>query len=59
MTDTTLLTSIFGFAMLLVGLALTAYEFNGISRQRRSRMRLQPLSIERPRGARPAQWRDR
>ncbi len=38
MMDTTLFTSVFGFAMLLVGLALTAYEFSRISRLRQQRI---------------------
>jgi len=59
MTDATLFTSIFGFAMVLAGLALTTYEFSRISRQRRQSTRLQPLRIEPPRGARLAQRRIR
>jgi hypothetical protein len=41
MTDTALFSSVYGFALLLVGLALTAYEFNRIRRQRRQRIRVQ------------------
>jgi hypothetical protein len=38
MMDTTLITGVFGFAMLLVGLALTGYEFSRISRLRPQRI---------------------
>ncbi len=42
MTDTALFSSVYGFALLLVGLALTAYQFNRIRRQRRQRIRVLP-----------------
>ena len=53
MTDTTLLYSLFGFAMLLAGLALAAHESGRLARQRRSRIRLQPQQ------AQATRWRNR
>jgi hypothetical protein len=53
MTDITLFGSIFAFAMLLVGLALTGHVFSRISRQRVPRLRLQPLRIDHTRGLQP------
>jgi len=38
MTDTALFTSVYGLAMLVLGLALTAFLFNRMPRQRRQRI---------------------
>lgn len=38
MTDTTLFTSVYGLAMLVLGLALTAFLFGRMPRQRRQRI---------------------
>lgn len=52
MTDTTLLyVGIFCFAMMLLGLALTVYEFSKFPGPRRRRDRVQPQSAPQPHGA--------
>ena len=51
MTDTAMFSSFFGFTLLLLGLALTAFEFNRIRRQRRQLVRVAPRQSARLRSA--------
>jgi len=55
MTDTTLFTSVYGLAMLVLGLALTAFLFSRMPSQRRQRI---GVSAQ-PRAARGTYPRDR
>lgn len=59
MTDTALFTSVYGFALLLLGLALTAYHLNRTRSQRRQRIRVLPQESQRSRNASPAAVRQR